>query len=158
MNNENTALNYTEQGHILLTYELLFLLQWLMEHESESLKKMVMRSLKNGFNDPDFRSNEVVEMHISDPTIQQCIVDFLGLLDALLIEATTELDLQKNVDQNLIPALKHIDSSICTNETVQNSLKKTNARLNHTNKENPQEMLLKELLRRWKPDKKAVAN
>lgn len=157
MTHENTTLPYSSEGQILLTYELLFLLQWLIEHESDALKKIIARSLKNGFNDPDLRSQEVVEMHISDPNIHQCIVDFLGHLDALLIEATAEIDIKKNTEYTLIPALKHIDSSICDNETVEGSLKKANSRM-HQNRDNAQEVLLKELLRRWKPDKKVLSN
>lgn len=157
MNNEK---NFTAvpEGQVLLTYELLFLLQWLIEHESEALKKIIVRALKNGFNDPDFRNHEMIEMHISDPNIHHCIVDFLGLLDALLIESTAELTVQKNVERNLIPALNHIDSTICNDETVQGSLKKTTAFLHNHPEENPQEILLKELLKRWKPDKKLSMN
>jgi len=158
MSHENAHINYDDQGQILLTYELLFLLQWIMEHESEALKKIVTRALKNGFNDPEFRSNEVIEMHISDPTIHECIVDFLALIDCLLLEATTEIDMQKNAEMTMIPALKHIDSTICDEEVVQSSLKKTNAQLHANSKQNAQEILLKELLRRWKPDKKVAPN
>lgn len=153
-----TTFNHNSDGQVLLTYELLFLLQWIIENESEALKKVVVRSLKNGFNDPDFRNHEVVEMHIADPSIHQCIVDFLGLLDALLIEATTELSMQKNVERNLIPALNHIDSTICNDETIQGSLKKATSQIHHSPEENPQDILLKELLRRWKPDKKSLSN
>lgn len=157
MSHEKSNMN-SNDGQILLTYELLFLLQWIMEHESDALKKIIVRALKNGFDDPDYRSNEVIEMNISDPTIQECIVDFLGLMDSLLLEATTELDMQKNAELSLIPALKHIDSTMCDEEVVQSSLKKTNAQLHSNSKQNAQEILLKELLRRWKPDKKVLTN
>jgi hypothetical protein len=157
-NDNNSTFNHTSEGQVLLTYELLFLLQWLMENEAEALKKIIVRSLKTGFNDPDFRNHEVVEMHVTDPSIHQCLVDFLGLLDALLIEANTELSMQKNVERNLIPALNHIDSTICDDETVQGSLKKASTQIHHHPEENPQEILLRELLRRWKPDKKSLAN
>ncbi len=158
MKNDIKAFNHSHEGQVLLTYELLFLLQWLMDYESESLKKIIVRSLKNGFTAQNFKNHEVLEMQINDPNIQQCVTEFLGLLDALLIEATTELTVQKTVERNLIPALNQIDSSICDDEMVENSLKKTNARINHHPEENPQEVLLKELLRRWKPDKKNIIN
>jgi hypothetical protein len=156
MSHEKTNIN--NQGLVLLTYELLFLLQWIMEHEADALKKIIVRSLKSGFNDPDFRSNEVIEMHISDPTVHESIIDFLGLIDSLLLEATTELDMQKNAELSLMPALKHIDSTICNEDILQSSLKKTNAQLHSNSKQNAQEILLKELLRRWKPDKKILSN
>lgn len=158
MSHEKSNMNHNDQGQILLTYELLFLLQWIMEHESDALKKIIVRALKNGFNDPEFRSNEVIEMQISDPTIHDCIVDFLSLIDSLLLETTTELDMQKNAEMTMIPALKHIDSTICNDDVVQSSLRKTNAQLHSNSKQNAQEILLKELLRRWKPDKKVLSN
>ena len=39
-------LNHNHEGQILLTYELLYLLQWLMDHESEALKKIIVRAYK----------------------------------------------------------------------------------------------------------------
>lgn len=158
MSHEKSNMNHNDQGQILLTYELLFLLQWMIEHEADALKKIVVRALKNGFNSPDFRSNEVIEMHISDPTVHESITDFLGLIDSLLLESTAELDMQKNAELTLIPALKQIDSTVCTDDVVQSSLKKTNAQLHSNSKQNAQEILLKELLRRWKPDKKILSN
>jgi hypothetical protein len=158
MSHEKSTLDHNDQGQVLLTYELLFLLQWMVEHDAEALKKIIVKALKNGFNAPDFRSNEVIEMHISDPAVHESIIDFLGLLDSLLLEATTELDMQKNAELTLIPALKQIDSTVCADDVVQSSLKKTNAQLHSNANQNAQEILLKELLRRWKPDKKILSS
>lgn len=154
----NNHFNQNGDGKVFLTYELLFLLQWLMEHEAESLKKIIARSLKNGFNDPDFKNSDVIEMQISDPNIHQCVIDFLELLNILLIEASTELTMQKSAERNLIPALNHIDLTMCDSETIQGSLKKATTQLHHNPDENPKEILLKELLKRWKPDKTSLMN
>lgn len=156
--NNNQQFNHNNEGQVFLTYELLFLLQWLIEHEAESLKKIIVRSLKNGFNDPDFKNTDVIEMQISDPSIHQCVIDFLELLNVLLIEASTEISLQKSVERHLIPALNQIDSRICDDETVQGSLKKATSHIHLHPEENPQDILLKELLKRWKPDKKGFMN
>lgn len=158
MTHNNNQFNHNSEGKVFLTYELLFLLQWLIEHESESLKKIIARSLKNGFNDPDFKNTDVIEMHISDPNIHQCVIDFLELLNILLIEASTELTMQKSAERNLIPALNHIDLTMCDDETIQGSLKKATTQLHHHPEGNPKDILLKELLKRWKPDKTSLMN
>lgn len=158
MSHEKTNINKNDQGQVVLSYELLFLLQWIMEREADALKKIVVRALKNGFNSADFKINEVIEMQISDPIVHESIIDFLSLIDSLLLEATTELDVQKHAELTLIPALKQIDSTMCNEDVVQSSLKKANAHLHSNSKQNAQEVLLKELLRRWKPDKKVLSN
>lgn len=149
--------NSDGNGQFVLSYELLYLLQWLIDNESETLKKMINRAIKQGFKEQRMQSNDIVEVQISD-NIQQSIVDFLGLLDTLLMESTNENSVQKVLQSNQIPALNHIDSSVCDNETVQGSLDKTTSKLKGHPEQNAQEILLKELLKRWKPQKKNVAN
>ncbi len=140
------------QNQFVLSYELLYLLQWLIEYEADTLKKMITRAVKVGFKEKSEISHDVVELQVSD-SIQQSIVDFLGLLDSLLLEVQHDYNIQKILHQNLVPALKQIDSTVCDSATVESSLEKTSAKIEHS-PEQAQEILFKEILKRWKPHKK----
>lgn len=149
----------TNNGQFVLSYELLYLLQWLVDHEAEALKKIIARAVRQGFRDSIEKTHDTIELQTSDAHIQNSIADFLSLLDVLLIETTTEHGVKKNVERNLIPALNHLDATICTNEMVESSLVKASSKLDEdSSKESLQDALLKEILRQWKPDKKSVLN
>ena len=155
MNSNNPFDNdKSNQNQFVLSYELLYLLQWLVEYESETLKKMISRAVKVGFKDNNEMSHDVVELQVSD-SIQQSIVDFLGLLDSLLIEVQHEHNIKKILQQNLVPALKQLDSTVCDSATVESSLEKTSSKIEHS-PEQAQEILFKEILKRWKPHKKSL--
>ncbi len=146
-------------GQFVLSYELLYLLQWLVDHEAESLKKIIARAVRQGFRDSIAnKSHDTIELQSSDAHIQNSIADFLSLLDILLIETTNEHGVKKSLERNMIPALNHIDSTICKNETVESSLIKASSKLEHHSNEKLQDALLKEILKQWKPDKKSLMN
>ncbi len=149
----------TNNGQFVLSYELLYLLQWLVDHEAEALKKIIARAVRQGFRDSIEKTDDTIELQTSDAHIQNSIADFLSLLDILLHETTNELGVKKTVERNLIPALNHLDATICTNEMVESSLVKASSKLDEdSSKESLQDALLKEILKQWKPDKKSVLN
>lgn len=153
------SFNNNNNGQFVLSYELLYLLQWLVDHEAESLKKIIARAVRQGFRDSITNtSNDTIELQSSDAQIQNSIADFLSLLDILLIETTNEHGVKKSLERNMIPALNQIDSTICNNETVESSLIKASSKLDHDSNEKLQDALLKEILKQWKPDKKSLMN
>lgn len=135
----------TTNNQLELSYELLYLLQWLVEHESETFKKIILRAVRNGLKTKPMTTNAEVAQH--------SIIDFLDMLDSLLVEATQEEDVQRVLDRQRLPELNHIDASVCDQATVQGSLDKTTTTIAQSPHKNPREVLLKELLRRWKPQK-----
>ena len=52
-----------------------------------------------------------------------------------------------------MPTIDHIDSTICDDATVRSSVEKATAKSEQHPKANAQELLFKELLKRWKPSK-----
>lgn len=152
--NDMTELTTTLPAeHLVLSQEFLVLLQWIIDHEAETLKKIITRALKNNFMHYYGSTHQA-----SDAELQQSIVDFLTIFDALLLEVTQEHTAQKQLDRNLIPALNHLDSHVCSEKMIASSLAKIDVQDSQVSKETMQDLLLKELLKRWKPDKKAVLN
>jgi hypothetical protein len=65
---------------------------------------------------------------------------------------------QKAVEKNLMPAIDHIDATLCDTDTVRTSIEKATAKIEINSKDNPQEILFRELLKRWKPPAKNLMN
>ena len=153
MNNQFDIENQCE-----LSYELLYLLKWLLENESTTLKKIVAQALRSGLRDELRSSSTLMNNNINSDAIQNSIVDFLDLLDVLLHESISEASMKKALEQNLIPDLNKIDSNVCDKAIVQCSLDKTTDHLEHHPNANAKELLYRELLKRWKPTKKKMHN
>jgi hypothetical protein len=145
-------------GHLILSHDLLNLLQWLIDHEAEALKKLVERAVEQGFATEYQAGDETIELHLADDSIQQSVIEFLGLLDTLLIEASNEQNANRVINRTRMPVLDHIDSMVLDDQTVQASIDKTNSKLEHNPQANAQELLLQELLKRWNPDKTQTCN
>lgn len=153
MQNEDSFNNNNNQ--FVVSYELLALLKWLMDHDIDKIKKMITKAYASGLkNDIARLQNHQQDMSLDD--IHFTIIEFLGLLDTLLVELTNEQMVQRAIEKNLIPTIEHIDSSMCDDATVRSSVEKATA--SSTAQENPKTILYKELLKRWKPNKKWSVN
>ena len=154
MDSFNPNNNNTQQ--FVISYELLCLLRWLLENDTPKLKKMVSKALASGLTE-DIKQFEQLGDVNADPVmieeIQHSIIEFFSMLETLLIESIKEQAVQKAVEKNLMPTIDHIDSTICDDATVRSSVEKATARSEMHPKENAQDLLFKELLKRWKPSK-----
>ncbi len=154
----HTSSNQNNRGHLVLSHNLLKLLQWIVDYESETLKQVVIRAVKQGFPQNYMPENETIELHIADETLQQTVSEFLGLIDTLLAESMQDQSETRFMQRNLIPVLDHIDSAICDEQMVQNSIERANSKLNAHPNTTLQELVLQELLKQWKPAKKETLN
>lgn len=145
--------NSFDENQCELSYELLYLLKWLADNEENTLKKIVSRAVQQGFKHKMVNPDSTLD-ELSNESIQNSIVDFLDLLDLLLHESLNEQSIRTAQQRNLMPAINKIDSNICDNMTVQSSLDKATAHLEHYPDANAKELLFKEILKRWKPQSK----
>lgn len=138
-----------------ISYRLLKLLQWLAENEQEELKKLITKAVTQGLNTC---STVITATEDNlEHELQESIVDFFALMETLLSEIAHEDELKQAMQRQLIPALDHIDSSICDTATVASSVAKATSNFDD-NSENIKQILFKELLKRWKPSKKPYAH
>lgn len=139
-----------------LSYELLFLLKWLVEHDEQTIRKLISRAVLNGFN------QELARQEHKEPdstkAMQHSIIDFLGLMDFLVHEALVEHRKQKAYQSNLMSSINKIDANVCDTTVLQHSLDKTTEQLEQKNHMNPKELLYKEILKHWKPNVKKEFN
>jgi hypothetical protein len=86
------------------------------------------------------------------------ILEFLSMLEILLAESLEEHAVKSATEKGLMPAIDHIDPSECDNQIVHYGLERVNAKMARKTGEKPQDILLKEILKNWKPAKKQSAN
>ena len=127
-----------------------------MEHGSPELKQLVGKALAAGLRERMHYAD--AEVHMAEEEMQDAIVDFFSILEGLLIETVNEQAMLKAHEKNLVPALEHIDSTICDTATVRSSLEKATNKMSKNPDANAQQLLFEELLKRWKPNKKATMN
>lgn len=142
---------------LIISYELLQLMEWMVENESEPLKKFIAKALKHGF---EVRLKEVKKYKefYSPEQMQNTIIDFLGLLEVLLFEITNEQEVNNVIQKNMMPAIDHIDINNCDSSILKTSIDVATSKIQKKPKENVQEIFLKELLKRWKPSKNNISN
>jgi len=154
MNNSNDE---KKNGQFVLSYELLTLLRWLADHDADKLKKIIGKALNAGLYEEIQKIDTLDEMTLLD-SVHNGITDFLEITESLLIEVMSEHVKQKAKYQDLLPAIDHIDTTVCDDTTVRFSIEKATSKMETNPEANPKEMLFKELLKRWKPSDKNVKN
>ncbi|HZW61436.1 MAG TPA: hypothetical protein VFF04_04365 [Candidatus Babeliales bacterium] len=156
-NNNNSSSINQNTNQFVLSYELLSLLQWMVEHDAQTLKNLIAHALKAGLKQEIQRS----DLKNTTQTLegaQYSVLEFFSLLEALIAETINEHAVQSALEKNLMPAIDQIDSTHCDDATVRRSIEKATAKLEHNPHDNPHDILFKELLKRWKPSKKTVVN
>ena len=86
--------------------------------------------------------------------LQHAILDYLAMMEHLLVEVTNERATKNALERNLMPALDQIDTTACDDSTIRSSLAIATSKMERNPSQNPKEVLYKELLKRWKPTKK----
>ena len=143
-------------NQLTLSYELLQLLQWLIENEPEELKKVISHALQNGFK--AYLTNQPIPEQSSADEMHYNVIDFLGLLEILLNEVKNEQRMQRIITKKLMPVIDHIDTKTCDENAIQLSVEQASLQLEDHPERNPQEILLQELLRSWTPSKNTLAH
>lgn len=155
--NENT-ISPEQIDQFVISHELLCLLRWLLDHDADRIKRIISRSLDHGLREKLNNMQRVNDEQALDEA-QMNILEFFGMLEILLAESLEEHAVKNAVQKGLMPAIEHIDPSECANEIVHYGLERANAKMaRKLNGEKPQDILLKEILKNWKPTKKQSAN
>jgi len=155
---DENKISPVETDQFVISHELLCLLRWLIENDADRIKRVISRALGHGLREKLNNLQRVNDEHALDEA-QLNILEFFALLEILLAESLEEHAVKNAVEKGLMPAIEHIDPSVCANEIVHYGLERANAKMaRKLNGEKPQDILLKEILKNWKPTKKQSAN
>ena len=133
-------------NQLTVSYELLYLIQWLLDNESSAIKKVIEQALQNGLKHDLQTAINSTELKNTDD-VQYSIVDFLSLLETLLHESISEQNMKRIMERKLMPAIDNIDNKECDKATVDFSVEKATSKIESNPEENPQEILFQELLK-----------
>jgi hypothetical protein len=151
---DNKDFNGSSTNQFVISYELMCLLRWLIENESEKIQKIVSKSVAEGLQEELQKIDTMSDLSIVAEGVQEHIIEFLSMLETFLFEAINK-EVEKTArEKKLMPAIEKIDTNVCDNEIVRSSIEKTTKTLSLNPDINPKEQLFKEILKRWKPHNK----
>src|SRR3989338_6797791 len=154
MNNDNS---YKSDGQFILSFELVQLLEWLIEHQPDEIKKLIHKALSQGLHSNIRQADDLLEVY-SPEDMQNTVIDYFGLMEVFLLDAINERSNHNSIHTQLIPTVHHIDQSSYDDDAVFSSVENATTSLEKNSLQNPQAVLYKELLKNWKPNKKAKVN
>lgn len=146
----NDSFSHDSNSQFALSYELLHLLKWLGQHDTDKLKKIISKAVAHGLHDNIQKTISLSDHNILEE-MHHGIIDFFEILDTLLGDAINDHVEQKAREKNLLPTIDHFDSSLLDNETLRCSVENTTKKLDLNPHMNPKEQLCKEFLKKWKP-------
>lgn len=144
-----------ESSQLTLSYELLHLIRWIIENEPEKLKAIIENALDSGLKE-EFKQSYGSEQDKLTDAMHYNIVDFLNLMEALLQDSINEHSVKNVLQKKLMPAIDQIDTTECDTYMVQESVEKASNEFEQDPKTNAQDLLFRELLKSWNPDKKTT--
>lgn len=134
-----------EEHNIVISAELLRFLEWLCEHEQDTLKKLIIKALHSPHSELSFQKPTVDD-------IKDQVVQFFSLLDVLLQEASNEKSAQEDFNHLLVPAINRVDVTQCTADTIAKSLDKLTSTPGIKTSPEAKEIFCKALLKNWSPN------
>lgn len=143
-----------EGEQFIVSHELLFLLRWIVENHTDELQDFVVTARAKSGLSARADSSKVPPFDYDEA--HAYIIDFLGLIEALLLTAKHEDDTQVRLARQLMPAVDQIDRTNCDGETVRSSIETATRNVRKHPKQDAQQILYKEILRRWKPGKRTL--
>lgn len=157
MNNESLF----ENSQLAVSYELLQFLRWVIMTKPETLNALMYQAYESGCMDQESSIAHSLRLAIpSNEELQRNVLDFFDILETKLQETAIALEHEMpSLEKAFRPAVNHIDSSLCDNNTVALSIKQASSQVRFHNPQTTpekiyQETLYKELLKNWRPRNK----
>jgi hypothetical protein len=116
------------ENQLLVSFELICLIKWILENEDEKIKKIIVRALNSGLQE-ELNKKTILSKEAILDDIQSVLFDFFDMMETLLMESIGEQAIKRVIEKNLMPSIDRIDSSICDDATVRFSIEKTASKL-----------------------------
>ena len=157
MNENEIFMNTDADEQFAISYEILCLLRWLVENESEKFKKMITRASRRGLKAKINNIQHITEKEALEDAHENMIA-FFSTLEAMLEDTLYEETTKTAFTYHVFPALANIDAQACGNNLIRDSLEKIDRKHQGGSRQQLQEILLQEILQQWKPSKRTDVN
>ena len=129
---------------VTLSADLLKLMRWITRHNPHGLKRLIDKAVTRGLASSE-KGN-----------LESDISNFFMLMELLLDEALHKQGLKHALQKDTFACINRIDTTGLDVAIVQGSLENATSQIQSQPKANPSKLLMKELLKRWKPNKKQM--
>ncbi|MBI2353003.1 hypothetical protein HYV11_02035 [Candidatus Dependentiae bacterium] len=144
-----------QNDQFIISYELLHVLYWLLKYEEVELSKLINKSFNKGIQEKMQNKNAFSEMQLTEK-MQNSIVDFFTFMEQEILDIADQ-EASKNIHKDAIKDLDHVDPKEIDHSLIKETIVKNLAKLqNKTYNKQTRTLFLKDLLRHWKPAKKAL--
>ncbi len=141
---------------LFLSPELIHLLRWLVEHQTETLKKIIQKAVQQNFKIEQTHNNDPMTEYSRDSNDD--ITEFFLVLEELLGEVLAEKLAQKARQNKLWMTADQIDCTSCDDATVRSCIESAIEVIETTPLAQPKEIFLQELLKQWQPAENSIIN
>lgn len=127
-------------------------------YQTDALKKLIDKAVAHNFKQDLRSSNDITTTAMnSEEQMGNELTEFFIVLDSLLANALDKQLVTRAKQNKLMLTADHIDSSF-DEATIRSCLEKTIRKMEKFDTTQSTELLLKELLKHWKPNQKSVIN
>jgi hypothetical protein len=144
-----------------LSFELIYLLGWLLKHEKNTLDALIKQAVKNGLA-IDLKKITTEDQEKMTDQLYGTVLDFLVYLEDALANNLDGVQGDSATDQMLYPALNKFTNNSLDIQTIKLSMQQARERLQNKTTENPSQaeaiengksILFEQLLKNWNPSK-----
>jgi hypothetical protein len=139
------------EDQFIVSYELLYILQWLMTYEKDALAQLVHKAFMQGSQTSQMQ--EAQEHNEETEYLQNSVIDFFSFLEEEVENAAQAESMQHIMQKNLVKTLDHIDPKIFDPAIIRASMMATAEKVRPQSNHQAKDLFLKELLRKWTPKK-----
>lgn len=135
----------------IVSYELLYILQWIITHEKEAFSQLVHKAFIQGSQAPE-NSEDFDQTEESD-LLQNSVIDFFGFLEQEIDVVAQSESMKHIMQKNLLKTLDHIDPKTFDPAIIKESMVATAEKIKPQRNHLAKDLFLKELLKKWSPKK-----
>lgn len=134
----------------VISYELLYLLHWLLKYEETELSKLINKSFIKGVQEKAETSDALTDLQLTED-MQNSIVDFFNFMEQEISDLSDQ-ESTKAMNKDVMQTLDHLDPKILDLNTIKTTISKRASKKTKRDQSNKNQFF-KELLKQWKPKK-----
>lgn len=152
---------------LLLSFELIYLIEWLLKHEKPRLKLFIKHAVKNGLGEKLQTADFSEDVTTNNEELHNTILDFIEYIESTIHDSLKEKGAASlEIREDLASSLKNINLSNVDPSTIWISVKQAETTINRKLRQNTEntkppktkEVLLEKILKNWTPPKKECIN
>lgn len=154
-------------SNLLLSFELIYLLEWLLQYEKPRLKLFIKHAINSGLG-AKIQNANLFEDSRTNEELHDTILDFIDYLEEALHDNLKEKGANTSqIRDDLSTSLKQLNLTNVDPSTIWISIKQAETEINRSLRRKPKEIvqsyktkeiLLKKILKNWNPVNKECVN